>query len=243
MTHAGNSGSVEVWSKPLADGSFALLLLNRGEAPANVTASWDRDIPAGRALAPEGPAECKGEPDECEGWASSGECERNPSFMSRTCNCSCRLVAGVSQGATMGSDFGLEDNRPAVVRDLWQQKNLGVFYSAFSATIQPHAVRMVRVSFDLEANLAGQQEGGSHEAASEAVTDEPKFHEISEVHNTVQILSTGESHQGPGYCGGCSIWVTLLITENAVLLLLLAVYHIPAVQRRRSPPKADNLRL
>ncbi len=34
------SGSAEVWAKPLADGSLAVALFNRGEQPAEVSASW-----------------------------------------------------------------------------------------------------------------------------------------------------------------------------------------------------------
>jgi alpha-galactosidase len=33
-------GSVEVWSKPLADGGLAVGLFNRGDAAAKVTAKW-----------------------------------------------------------------------------------------------------------------------------------------------------------------------------------------------------------
>jgi alpha-galactosidase len=33
-------GTSEVWMKPLAGGARALLLLNRGEAPAQIAATW-----------------------------------------------------------------------------------------------------------------------------------------------------------------------------------------------------------
>ena len=32
-----------------------------------------------------------------------------------------------------------------IVRDLWRQKNLGSFNSAFSATVNPHGVVLVRI--------------------------------------------------------------------------------------------------
>lgn len=35
-----NATGTEVWSKPLHDGSVAVLLLNRGEVPADITADW-----------------------------------------------------------------------------------------------------------------------------------------------------------------------------------------------------------
>jgi alpha-galactosidase len=35
-----DDGEAEVWTKPLADGGVAVILLNRGEAPASIAASW-----------------------------------------------------------------------------------------------------------------------------------------------------------------------------------------------------------
>ena len=37
---AAKNGDVEVWSKPLADGGYAVGLFNRGTAEAPVTAKW-----------------------------------------------------------------------------------------------------------------------------------------------------------------------------------------------------------
>ncbi|WP_235512631.1 glycoside hydrolase family 27 protein [Sphingomonas sp. Leaf17] len=46
------SGDSEVWSKPMADGGRAVLLFNRGEAPAAITADWTTlGYPAALALA------------------------------------------------------------------------------------------------------------------------------------------------------------------------------------------------
>lgn len=36
-----SDGIRDVWASPLADGSFAVLLLNRGNATTNITASWN----------------------------------------------------------------------------------------------------------------------------------------------------------------------------------------------------------
>jgi alpha-galactosidase len=35
-----DEGDLEVWSRPLADGSRAVLLLNRGSAPATISVAW-----------------------------------------------------------------------------------------------------------------------------------------------------------------------------------------------------------
>jgi|UniRef100_UPI0035C94896 alpha-galactosidase len=46
------NGTSEVWSKPLADGGRAVLLFNRGSAPATITAQWTAlGYPAGLTLA------------------------------------------------------------------------------------------------------------------------------------------------------------------------------------------------
>ena len=43
-----NATGTEVWSKPLQDGSVAVLLLNRGEDAADITADWSLvGLPAG----------------------------------------------------------------------------------------------------------------------------------------------------------------------------------------------------
>jgi alpha-galactosidase len=45
-----NLNGPECWARPLADGSVAALLLNRGEAPAQVTCTWEQiGIPSGAA--------------------------------------------------------------------------------------------------------------------------------------------------------------------------------------------------
>lgn len=45
------SGTSEIWSKPLADGGRAILLFNRGEAPATISVDWTSiGYPAGLSL-------------------------------------------------------------------------------------------------------------------------------------------------------------------------------------------------
>ncbi|MBV8573026.1 MAG: glycoside hydrolase family 27 protein, partial [Acidobacteriaceae bacterium] len=39
-TRVAQDGRLEVWARPLADGSHAVGLFNRGDAPATVTARW-----------------------------------------------------------------------------------------------------------------------------------------------------------------------------------------------------------
>jgi alpha-galactosidase len=44
-------GTSEIWVKPLADGGKAVLLLNRGEAPADIAVTWEQlGILAGQRL-------------------------------------------------------------------------------------------------------------------------------------------------------------------------------------------------
>jgi alpha-galactosidase len=74
-------GLLEVWAKPLEDGTMAVGLFNRGIEAAKVTAKW--------------------------------------------------------------SDLGLSGRQ--FVRDLWRGKELGGFYDAFSATIPPHGMELIKV--------------------------------------------------------------------------------------------------
>ena len=74
-------GRVEVWARPLWDGTLAVGLFNRGQQAAKVTARW--------------------------------------------------------------SDLGLQGGQP--VRDLWQQKDLGVFRDSFSATVPQHGAVLVKI--------------------------------------------------------------------------------------------------
>jgi len=74
-------GQLEVWVKPLADGSKAVGLFNRGESPMPVTAYF-RDVGVGDA---------------------------------------------------------------AMVRDLWEKRDLGVYHSSFTAQVPSHAVVLIKV--------------------------------------------------------------------------------------------------
>ncbi len=74
-------GNLEVWARPLWDGTTAVALFNRGRESAVVTAKW--------------------------------------------------------------SDLGLKGTLP--VRDLWEQKNVGVVRDAFSLAVPPHGARMFKI--------------------------------------------------------------------------------------------------
>jgi alpha-galactosidase len=74
-------GRLEVWARPLWDGTVAVGLFNRGQQAANVTARW--------------------------------------------------------------SDLGLQGSQP--VRDLWQQKDLGVFRDSLSALVPQHGAVLVKI--------------------------------------------------------------------------------------------------
>ena len=77
-------GSNEIWSGPLSGGSYAVLLLNRGTAATNITASW--------------------------------------------------------------SDFGLDPNKEADVRDLWKMKDLGSTKGKVTAMVESHGVAMFKIT-------------------------------------------------------------------------------------------------
>ena len=74
-------GLLEVWARPLEDGTMAVGLFNRGMETAKVTAKW--------------------------------------------------------------SDLGVNGRQP--VRDLWRRKDVGTFDGAFTATIPPHGMEMIKV--------------------------------------------------------------------------------------------------
>lgn len=74
-------GDLEVWARPLCDGTMAVGLFNRGREEAKVTVRW--------------------------------------------------------------SDLGIKGPQP--VRDLWRQKDMGVFSDSFTAKVMPHAAWMIKV--------------------------------------------------------------------------------------------------
>ena len=78
------NGSSEVWSGPLFGGAFAVLLLNRGPAAVNITASW--------------------------------------------------------------SDFGLDADKEADVRDLWKMKDLGSMRGRVTAQVESHGVVVFKIT-------------------------------------------------------------------------------------------------
>jgi alpha-galactosidase len=77
-------GSLEVWSRPMEDGSLAVGLFNRGEGIRVIEAKWE--------------------------------------------------------------DLGIRG--PQKVRDLWRQRDVGVFEGKFEALVAPHGVVLVRLRPD-----------------------------------------------------------------------------------------------
>ncbi len=76
---------LEVWMKPMEDGSLAVGLFNRGEKTAKIKIAWD--------------------------------------------------------------DLGIKGKHK--VRDLWRQKDLGVFEDSFSSSVNSHGVVLVNVGKDI----------------------------------------------------------------------------------------------
>ena len=83
-TKRKTDGTNEVWAGPLDGGAFAVVLLNRGTAASNVTASW--------------------------------------------------------------SDFGLDPNKEADVRDLWMMKDLGSMKGSVTAMVPSHGSVMYKIT-------------------------------------------------------------------------------------------------
>ena len=83
-TKRKTDGTNEVWAGPLDSGAFAVVLLNRGTAASNVTASW--------------------------------------------------------------SDFGLDPNKEADVRDLWMMKDLGSMKGSVTAMVPSHGSVMYKIT-------------------------------------------------------------------------------------------------
>jgi alpha-galactosidase len=81
-TRVAERGSIDTYAKPLADGSWAVGLFNRGETPIVATVAW--------------------------------------------------------------SELGLSGSR--AVRDLWRQRDVGVFPQRFSAEVAPHGVALIQLT-------------------------------------------------------------------------------------------------
>ena len=80
------SGSIEIWSRPLADGTTAAGLFNRGSGPSEITARW--------------------------------------------------------------SDLGLAGQQP--VRDLQQQRTVGIISDSFTATVPRHGAVLLKIGKPME---------------------------------------------------------------------------------------------
>lgn len=84
LTPVDSTELLEVWAGELADGSYAVILLNRAQTAFSVTAKW--------------------------------------------------------------ADIGLSSTTYAKVRDLWERKDLGVYSSGFTAELEGHASRFIKVT-------------------------------------------------------------------------------------------------
>jgi len=80
----GNGGNLEVWAGPLSGGTYAVILFNRSNVQASITARW--------------------------------------------------------------VDIGLKEGTPALVRDLWERRNVGTFTNQYQATVASHGVVLVKLS-------------------------------------------------------------------------------------------------
>ena len=153
-------GALQIWHKPLADGTHALLLFNGGTATADVTARWQRDLSdASRRHEQEVKREpqCDDNPEvkECASWAKGGECEKNPGFMKSNCIKSC--------GACPPA---LWEGRQAIarVRNAWEDEEVGSFTALYTAKhVEAHEARVLIVSFGTDAATpsAGVGAGGA----------------------------------------------------------------------------------
>lgn len=140
----GEAG-VEVWVKPLSDGTAAVLLFNTNASPRDITVDFKRDMaevvkPWLRDIKVAPPA-CQDKHAGCKDWAASGECEKNPGFMLNGCPGSCpKGCQAPPQPSGMQAT--------AVVRDLWQEDDLGVFLGSFTAhLVEAHEGRLLKMTF------------------------------------------------------------------------------------------------
>lgn len=141
-----SDGPRQIWRKDLSDGSRAMLLFNNGGSPVDITMRWERDLseaalPWRRSVAREPPCRDIHERKFCIYTARSGRCETDRDFMlecMRTCRaCQPALWNRSSQAA-------------ALVRDAWEQEDLGIYRAQFTAhLVEPHEARVYVVRFDL----------------------------------------------------------------------------------------------
>ena len=141
-----SDGNRQIWRKDLSDGSRAMLLFNNGDSPVDITMRWERDLreaalPWRRSVAREPPCRDVHERKFCIYTARSGRCDTDRDFMlecMRTCRaCQPALWNRSSQAA-------------ALVRDAWEQEDLGIYRAQFTAhLVEPHEARVYVVRFDL----------------------------------------------------------------------------------------------
>ena len=162
-TSSADGGEVQVWSKALADGRVALLLLNRAEAVRDVRATWSGDVAAALADAaehaavaastqPGGAADACAAHDKnsaCSDWAASGECERNAGYMMESCACACAAAqrAETARARAIGAAaVGFDAGARMRVRDAWSRRDLGEFVGEYVArAVPPHGHALIVV--------------------------------------------------------------------------------------------------
>lgn len=103
----------EVWAGPLADGSAAVLLLNRGKEPADITARWD-DLGAPRFRA-----------------VFVSHRQAAPTSALHAC------LPRSSMPRFAPWCAGLSPANAMSARDLWKKAELGIFTESFTATAVP----------------------------------------------------------------------------------------------------------
>jgi len=167
---------VQIWMKDLSDGTTAFLLFNAGERPTDITVHWKDLLPAKSSPweveEPRMPP-CSNRADvtNCEGWAKSGECDRNPGFMRGACALACGACPPLKY-------VGMQAT--ALVRDAWEEEFIGLFTSSFTALlVEPHGCVVITVRFGPKEDLRRRIEEDRRSSASRAPrVDEPGFRSV-----------------------------------------------------------------
>mmetsp|Transcript_37616 Transcript_37616/g.85405 ORF Transcript_37616/g.85405 Transcript_37616/m.85405 type:complete len:520 (-) Transcript_37616:720-2279(-) len=138
-------GTLSIWKKELADGTVAVMLLNSGAFPADITLRYNRDIPEiaskwWRLVPREPPCEDRHDAIECNGWAQDGECASNPGYMKGVCPKSCGACPTPLWEGRQAT---------ALVRDVWEREYLGIFTAMFTAkNVEAHEARVISLKFE-----------------------------------------------------------------------------------------------
>ena len=242
---------VEVWRRPLSDGSVALLLLNRrGNATADVAALWHRDVAQPAAV----PAGCVDVESACADWAANGECTANARYMTRNCNASCpdlcRAALEFRGKPPAGDEDGHEEKTPlpagrelhALVVDAWTGKRVGFFSRGIEAHgLLPHASRLLRVMLvdappkpkpvpqpppDEDDDVEEEDGEPEDEDGDEDAEQEDDGKEEEEEDSSLRTDGAAESSFGPRSA-------LILLAQGALLVALLRSIRRVLRKRRR----------